>query len=423
MHEKLPKFAFFISIGLFLVLGGFGFGLAVSKFHIWPYRLLTDMTQMVLSFYETGTVLPAGELVPARATASHGRISIRSSEAMVPGFRAIMGYDHEAGHFAIWLIDETGQTQHVWPIRYQEIDPDGPSNGSDQPHGMKILQDGSVLINFDRGDAMTRLDGCGKPIWIKNGFFHHSIDRAEDGSYWTWEAEDHPHGHYQYLVNFDSETGKTIRKLSLIDDIIRQSHLNALEFSIPQGFKFRIFDTDPKEFGQDIFHPNDIEELTSDLAEHFPLFSSGDLLISLRSLHLVAILDPDKKIVKWASRRPWRYQHDPDFAQDGTISVYDNNQGRGQSKIVAINPSSGEVKTKFDQGNLKFYSGWMGKHQLLPNDGALIVSPSEGRVLEVDSIGNVIFEFNNVATEQHNGHVENAMWVPKDYFRISPTCQ
>ncbi len=421
MNEKWAKFMFFLS-SLFLVGGGlFGYGLVVGAYEIWPHHQIKAMKEGIALFLETGSFSTGGHLIYVPEYASRDRILIRSPESMINGYFAIMGYDHEAGSFAVWLIDETGRERHIWPIDYQTIDSSGPSTGSDSPHGMKVLKDGSVLVNFDHGDAMARLDGCGKPIWIKDGVFHHSFDQAEDGSFWTWEGINTPHAHHQYLVNFDPDTGKTIRSLSLIDDFILKSPLNALNFSIPEGFEFLSFDHNPNP-EQDIFHPNDIEELTSDLAVHFPQFSPGDLLISLRALDLLAVLDPENKTVKWANRGPWRRQHDPDFNKDGTISVYNNNTYAGRSSIISIDPATRKSEVRFANGDLRFFSRAMGKHQILPNRGALIVSPAEGRVIEVDSSGNIVFEFNNIVSEKRNAHVENATWLPRDFFESFPEC-
>lgn len=64
----------------------------------------------------------------------------------------------------------------------------------------------------------------------------------------------------------------------------------------------------------------------------------------------------------------------------------------------------------------------MGKHQLLPNGNLLIVVPDEGRVLETTRSGDLVFEFNNMFDDDYNAHVENAMWLPKDFFEPSPSC-
>jgi arylsulfotransferase ASST len=113
-------------------------------------------------------------------------------------------------------------------------------------------------------------------------------------------------------------------------------------------------------------------------------FEAGDLLISLRTIDLVAVVDPDDYRVKWWSNGPWIGQHDPDFASDGTISVY-NNTGRGR---------------------------------------VLIAVPGEGRAIEVSADGRLLMEFNNLsrAGTSYNEYIEEARWVASDYFPAVPSC-
>jgi hypothetical protein len=144
----------------------------------------------------------------------------------------------------------------------------------------------------------------------------------------------------------------------------------------------------------------------------------------LRNLNLVAVLDPDNLVVKWWSHGPWRWQHDPDFTPDGKISVYNNNYGIERSEIIKVHPETLEISNDLFDGEVRFYSVSMGKHQYLPNGNVLIVVPFEGRVLVATSAGQKVMEFNNVSTKgtEYNGHVENGLWVPVDYFDKFPEC-
>ena len=58
----------------------------------------------------------------------------------------------------------------------------------------------------------------------------------------------------------------------------------------------------------------------------------------------------------------------------------------------------------------------------MPNGNKLIVIPDEGRIIEVSSSGQLVYEFNNFYSEKYNGHVENAQFVEKDYFSTLPKC-
>jgi hypothetical protein len=327
--------------------------------------------------------------------------------------------------YAAWLYDEKGKRHHTWLINYDALDPDGPSNGSDDPHAFHMLRDGSIIIGWDKGDIMARLDACGDPIWIKNGVYHHSLSRADDGSFWVWRGEGTAYGHYNYMENFDADTGERIREVALIEDVIKGMGSSSVVFGVRPDYPFEHFERDPKNKATaDLFHPNDVDVLSSDIAPMFPMFEAGDLLLSFRIFNLVAVLDPDESRLKWWSHGPWFGQHDPDFTSDGKISVYNNNTGRGRSEIIKIDPMTREVSNDLFHGEVTFLSQFMGKHQYLPNGNVIIVVPEEGRILEVTNEGKKVMEFNNISStsSKYNEHVFNIMWVGTDYFRTIPQC-
>jgi hypothetical protein len=52
----------------------------------------------------------------------------------------------------------------------------------------------------------------------------------------------------------------------------------------------------------------------------------------------------------------------------------------------------------------------------------MIVVVTEGRVLETTWQGEVTFEFNNTFSDDFNGRVVNAVWLPVDHFDAEPVC-
>jgi hypothetical protein len=339
------------------------------------------------------------------------------------GYYIFLGWDDLNKKYSARLYNHNGEHLHTWTIDYKALDPDGPLNKSDAPHGFKALRDGSIIVNFDDGDVLARVDSCGKPVWTKQGVFHHSLQEAEDGSFWTWRGDRTSRGQYHYLVNFDSETGATIREIGLIEDLIQNMGVESAIFLIRPEYPFERFEKNPSSRKKDLLHPNDIDVLYSDLASMFPEFEAGDLLISFLKINLIAVLDPDDLSIKWWSHGPWMRQHDPDFLHDGKISVYNNNTDLGRSEIIKIDPQTREISNDLFDGDVRFYSATMGKHQYLPNGNVLIVVPDEGRILVVSSTGQKIMEYNNIsATVDYNAHVENGLWVQLDYFDKIPEC-
>jgi hypothetical protein len=272
---------------------------------------------------------------------------------------------------------------------------------------------------------MARIDACSNPAWIREGIFHHAMTVADDGSVWVWRADGSHYAQYHYLLNFDPDTGETIREIGLIEDVIEALGPQAAVFGVRHDHQFRRIDRDPENRGAvDFFHPNDVDVLSAALAPQFPMFEPGDLLLSFREIDLIAVVDPDTSALKWWSIGPWIEQHDPDFLPDGRISVYSNNPGRTRSEILKMDPATRAFSNDLYGGEARFYSGSMGTHQYQPNGNVLITVPDEGRVLLVSGRGDPIMEFNNVSSKsaQFNEHVENSAWLPPGYFKRTPEC-
>ncbi|MEC8851127.1 MAG: arylsulfotransferase family protein, partial [Pseudomonadota bacterium] len=173
---------------------------------------------------------------------------------------------------------------------------------------------------------------------------------------------------------------------------------------------------------------NDVEPLPAALADAFPMFNAGDLLVSLRNTNLVAVIDRRSHRIKWAENGAWLRQHDPDFMSDGRIIVFDNRKddanGRvfGGSRILAIDPADGQVEVLFE-GTEKapFYTNVMGQQQRQPNGNLLISEPQAGRAIEVTPAGKIVWQYVNGYTPGINALMEMAYRYPLAYGEFADT--
>jgi Arylsulfotransferase (ASST) len=350
---------------------------------------------------------PTRHLVAAGPDRS--RISVLAPDKVAKGYKLISGlsYGRDA-LFGAWLLDREGTELHYWPVKYDLVTPQGRDPENIFLHGLAPLPDGSIVVNFDGGDALARIDACGRVIWRRPGGFHHAVSRSYDGTLWSLLAlPDEPD---QLIVQLDQD-GRVLRRISLLNDVIVPNHLQGI-FAIraSEGADGIAFEADP-------FHMNDIEVLDPAKADAFPQFEAGDLLISLRSLNMLAVLDGDDYRLKWSRIGPWYRQHDPDFLEDGTISAFNNDMGSGSSEIIAVNPQTGALRTLFKgTEEAPFYSWQRGKHQHLENGNILITEAEGGRVLEVDAGGHVVWQYQNVFDDTRNGVIGNAIQLPLDFF-------
>ncbi len=333
-------------------------------------------------------------------------------ERVEPGYVVIAGLsrEQEVSAFDVSLYDSDGALLHRWPVRYQDLDPGGRKPLHVMLHGLEVLEDGSVVVTFDAGDAIARLDPCGTPLWITRGAYHHSITADGEGGLWAWRDET--------IVRLDAETGAETKTLDLRSQIMTAAGGQEGVFGI------RAFvggPGKPLDYPSDPFHANDVEPLRADMAAAFPEFEAGDLLVSLRELNLVAVIDGDDGTLRWWQNGPWLKQHDPDFQPDGTITVYDNHTGSDVSRIVRIDPKTRVVETIFaGSEETPFYSWQRGKHQMLPNGNVLVTDAEQGRILEAAPDGGLVWERDMGWDANRNMIVTEAKHLPPDFFAAGP---
>ena len=410
---------FLASAAALLVLGVGGAGFIAGAKEMWPYEALRSSEQVVSSLLEHGEVVADGRRRRAPEGAARDDVAVHDASAAIgEGFYAVMGWDGNLSSYSVRLYDAAGAVAHVWPVDETSIS-ERAQHRENGPHAMEVLDDGSVIVSFDWLGLMARLDPCGDALWSMDGFYHHSFSPAADGGLWTWYGEGSSYGQVQDIVKFDPMSGEVTARIDFAQDVALRSPEAALVFSLPPDYRFVPDDEDPR----DIFHPNDVEELLPEMADAFPQFEVGDLMLSIRELDLVTVISPEGGM-KWYRHGPWLMQHDPDFEPDGRISVFNNSLHRPESSIVTVDPQTGTVTDALPSLDAPFKSNFRGKHQLLPNGNRLITIPEQGQAIEVTPDGDVAVEFNNVVPGQPewNDDLVNAKWLPAGHFAQMPAC-
>ena len=396
----------------------FGAGVHFANEKYWPYKPIEKAFETLGDAIEFGGFAPEHAVGAAPEHASREAWTAHDPERLQPGYRAVMGYFADEGDFGIRIFDDAGTEVHRRILNYDVQDPDGPTGGSEAPHAFHFLPDGSAVVNTDKGDVMARYDACGEPIWSLPGAYHHSLAPDPRGGLWTWRGETTTFDQYQFLVRFDPETGETLEEIDMTRDIIEGSPLNRSIFTLVPGQELR--HAESYRSIPDIFHPNDVEVLQPAMADAFPDFEAGDLLMSFRNVDLVTVVDPETFEIKWWSHGPWIQQHDPDFNANGEITVFNNNGWRRLSSIVAIDPATRAVRTAEIDPDFRFYTQYMGKHEYLDDGTLQVVVPFEGRAMEFAPDGTLLLEINNVFSAGHNAFLSDYVLLAPDFFDTAP---
>jgi hypothetical protein len=152
-------------------------------------------------------------------------------------------------------------------------------------------------------------------------------------------------------------------------------------------------------FGE-YLHCNSARVIDERTARQFPFARAGQVCISMPHYEsFLALLDPAERRFVWVTGGAWRYQHDPDFLENGHILLFDNcgNQGPGGfSRVLEIDPQSGGTVWSYrGTTNDILQSGKRSGQQRLPNGNTLITESDAGRLLEVTVRGDVVWEFVN----------------------------
>jgi hypothetical protein len=152
-----------------------------------------------------------------------------------------------------------------------------------------------------------------------------------------------------------------------------------------------LFDNDTPP---DILHVNSVQIIDQD---RDAIFRRDHLLICSLTLDLIGVVDPESETLLWTwgpgeLDRP----HDPRLLANGNILIFDNGNRRGYSRVVEMDPGTGEIVWEYRGSPPEsFFSNWGGSSQRLENGNTLITESDEGRAFEVTRDGRIVWEFYN----------------------------
>jgi hypothetical protein len=313
------------------------------------------------------------------------------------------------------LIDMDGKVVHEWGKPFSQLWPDPKHISRVMPDARIHFRDAIAFPNGDLlatievlgdtpyGYGLIKLDKDSNVLWRVDARMHHQIDVDEEGKiYGTFHEITELSGDLakqfttKHLIldwaTILSPEGKELDRFSIIDAVASDPKFRPLaEKRLSQVSK------EGAQGKRDVTHVNSIMALPKKMAAAFPMFAPGDMLISIRHLHLILVVEPFTHKVKWAANGPWRGQHDARYLDDGTIMIFDNLGVKGKhTRILKHDPKTGETDVMFEpRPGVPFFTVFYGMSRQLPNQNILMTEADKGRLVEVTPDGNIVWEFLN----------------------------
>ncbi|MCI5066194.1 aryl-sulfate sulfotransferase [bacterium] len=317
------------------------------------------------------------------------------SPASAPGFLLYPSLgDHQ-----VYLFDHRGRLHHQWAIKTVRA---------------KLLPNGNLLAIVD--EALHEYDWSGNQVWevrAEEGEIHHDFERTADGrTLFLVEKR------FRHLPSPEAEYSKAKRRVR--SDIAREvdsAGKTRWEWHFDRSLDIHSCGTRPCAKGADApiwrkrvrdwSHANTVRFLPPNRwhDEGDPRFAPGNVITMARNLWSGYIVDRKKKQVVWSySENPLgglQFPHEAHMIRKGlpgagNILIFDNGTRERGSIALEIEPTTGEIVWKYENGT-RFFSNGHGSLQRLPNGNTLLSEDFRNRILEVTPGGDVVWKMKGPA--------------------------
>lgn len=377
--DRIMPWLFWLSLAFIMMTAG----MAAGYFNAWPAPYYD-----ALDAYVTRILSPSKKPDAKQAEAV---LLLHRPEKAFRGHTLVTGQDH-----VVSLLDMDGKKVFRWRASYQKLwGKRTPDMGRKPPYvaQARLLPNGDILVmhhlGSDRiplfyGIGITRLDRHSNIVWQTAMPAHDSLYLGENGSIYT----------LSHSVNAAPVPGLNYaRPPHLLDDILILAPDGRVEKQLPVLPAFIGTPYEPLLYvsgtNRKYAHANSVMPLEKSLADAFPGFRAGDLLVSLSHLDTIAVIRPETGKVVWAARGMWRRQSSARFMADGTIMLFDpqgyyDGSGAPRPRILRVEPMTQAVRWVYvDKDMPQGAQPPEGMQQALPNGNVLYTRNKGGRIVEV----------------------------------------
>jgi Arylsulfotransferase (ASST) len=418
--DRVAKLAFIVSLSVLV----FAYGYSAHRHHLFPFWFVESAVHGMSKMERTVTGKRSWLYIPSQSNQKVTRYD-KSKAYDALSMTTSIG---ENNKMYVRIIDMSGDVVQQWTISWLEIWPDAThipalfvpkEDPGTHIHGAVIMDNGDVVFNFEHL-GLVRLDPCGAVVWRLPYRTHHSIHVDDTGDLWVSGQIDHTSAD-PAIENYQPPfIEPTLLKVSPDGQILVEKSVMSLlkENNLHSLLYMTISDELTIQTKGDTLHLNDIEVFPAHMPEG--VFKHGDIMISLRNINTILVFDPVDWKVRYKSTGSFLRQHDPDFIDGNTFSIYDNNSinraGIGRQSRILIESAQTGTSTAYFTGSKEkpFFSYVMGKHQWLPNGNLLITDTLAARAFELDRQGDIVWEYTNTLGDGYAGIVEEVSRLPPD---------
>ena len=279
----------------------------------------------------------------------------------------------------------------------------------------EVTSNGELI--FHSRSPLVKINFNSKIIWVNDtDRYRYSINTDLEGNIYV---PSHKYPFSKKIIPYLGKEKNTDKDIFFYDDAINildndgnikfSKSLN--EIFIENGLVGKIFSQ--ADFHNDPVHLNDIQPVLKDSI----YFKKGDLFLSLRKLSMILIYRPStNKIIKMIEGDFYN-QYDVDIIDEKTISIYNNNvfwdynnkRVITNNEIVIYDFESDSFSKKFTDTFKEYQinSRTDGLIDFLDDGSAIVEDYQNGRIFYLNYDGEVIWEFNNLAS---NKRIYKVFW-------------
>jgi hypothetical protein len=247
---------------------------------------------------------------------------------------------------------------------------------------------------------LARYTFDGELLWRRRNRSHHDVEELPDGRLLVLTMS-----HLGAGGRF-GERGVVNNKLSFLSAAGEEESEISLFGAFERGWdgfliKFRGLGGRPDR-PEDILHCNSVVWFhRPELEDRSPLYAVGNVLVSSRNQHTIAILSSTEKRVLWSFGEKIAGQHDAQLLDDGNILVLDNGwPERTVSRLLEIDPLTSEIVWEWRAKEPQhFYTSGRGTVQRLPGGTYLVGNTNSGEAFEITREGEMVWRFLNPARD------------------------